>query len=72
VRNQSNGLIGDIEEGLNYVFGAPCQVQDTGAKILNIIVPVPVSSVTEALVKQLDILPRPAGIAIGTVTFPSS
>jgi hypothetical protein len=71
-RNQSDGLIDSLEAGLEAIFGSPCAIYDTGAMVLNINVPVNVSPVTEALVRQLDILPRPAGVKIGSITFPST
>lgn len=69
VRNQSNGTLPALEAGLLDIFGVNCKVTDNGTLSLAINVPAPVSPVDQALVSGLDILPRPAGVAIGSVTY---
>lgn len=68
-RNQSNGTLGAIEMALLDVFGSPCAVLDFGTMQLTINVSVPISPVDEALLTLLDILPRPAGVAIGAINY---
>jgi hypothetical protein len=69
VRNQSSGTRPAIEAALMDIFGVPCSVADNGTLSLAITIPVPVSPTDEALLTALDILPRPAGVAIGSITY---
>jgi hypothetical protein len=68
-RNQSNGTLSALEGALLFIFGAGCRVADSGTKSLAITVTSPISPVDQALITGLDILPRPAGVAIGSITF---
>ena len=68
-RNQSNGTLSAIENALQFVFNAPCAVTDNGTLSLVINVNVPVSPTDEALLTSLDILPRPAGVAIAGIVY---
>jgi beta-lactam-binding protein with PASTA domain len=69
IRNQSNGTTPEIEASLLDIFGAPCIIADAGTLSLAITVPVPITPEEEALVGPLDLLPRPAGVAIGSITY---
>lgn len=69
VRNQSNGTLSAIENALQYVFGVPCTVSDIGDMSLAIQVSAPITQTQEALLNTLDLLPRPAGVAIGSITY---
>jgi hypothetical protein len=69
VRNQSNGTLSDIEQGLLDIFGAACSVIDNGGLNIAIIVSVPITPVDQALLTALDILPRPAGVNITNITY---
>lgn len=71
VRNQSNGTLSDIEAGLEYIFGGLCSVADIGDLSLNITVSTPVTQTQQTLLRTLDLLPRPAGVAIGSITYVS-
>jgi hypothetical protein len=71
VRNQSNGTVAAIENALAYIFNAQAFVTDSGNYTLNITVLTPITPVDQALLTTLDLLPRPAGMAIGTITFNS-
>ena len=69
IRNQSDGTTPEIEASLADIFGAPCAITDAGTLSLAISVPVPITPEEEALVGPLDLLPRPAGVAIGSITY---
>lgn len=68
-RNQSNGTLPDLEQALAFIFGVGCSVADAGNLQLFITVSQPVSPVDQALISSLDILPRPAGIPITSITY---
>lgn len=68
-RNQSNGTLSAIENSLQFIFGSGCKVIDNGTLSLAITVSSPISPVDQALLSALDILPRPAGVAISSITF---
>jgi hypothetical protein len=71
VRNQFNGTLPELEQALFDIFDCPCTVTDTGDKSISITVSEPQSLVVQALVANYDILPRPAGVKIGSITYPS-
>lgn len=68
-RNQSDGTLTALEGALAFIFGAGCKVVDNGTKSLAVTVSSPISPVDQSLITGLDILPRPAGIAIGSIVF---
>lgn len=68
-RNQSNGTLSAIEKALNFIFGVGCKVADNGTLSLAITVSQPISPVNQSLISGLDILPRPSGVAISSVTY---
>ncbi len=72
VRNQSSGTFAAMEAALLDIFGVPCQVIDNGNLTISLIVGSPVSAVDQALINQLDILPRPAGVRITGITYLSN
>lgn len=69
VKNQWNGTISGIEQALQYIVGAACSIADTGNLTLTINVPVPITPLEEALLESLDLIPRPAGVRIDSITF---
>jgi hypothetical protein len=69
VRNQSNGTLSAIENALQYIFGVPCSVADIGTMSLALQISAPITATERALLSTLDILPRPAGVAIGSITY---
>lgn len=69
IRNQSDGTEPEIAASLLDIFGVPCQVADLGTLSLAITVPVPITPEEQALVGPLDLLPRPAGVRIGSITY---
>ena len=69
VRNQSHGTLADIENALEFIFGSPAQVADAGTNSLAVTVVNPITPTDQSLLRTLDILPRPAGVAIGSITY---
>lgn len=68
-RNQSVGTLQALEQALLFIFGVGCSVADVGNLKLSITVSQPVSPLDQALISSLDILPRPAGIPITSITY---
>jgi hypothetical protein len=68
-RNQSNGTLSALEGALFFIFGVGCAVADFGTLSLAITVSEPIPPVDQALISGLDILPRPAGVAIGSIVY---
>lgn len=68
-RNQSVGNLPALEQALQFIFGVGCSVADGGNLSLAITVSQPVSPIDQALISSLDILPRPAGIPITSITY---
>lgn len=68
-KNQSNGTLGAIENALQFIFGAPCSVADNGTLNLALSINASVAPIDQALLQSLDILPRPAGVIIGSITY---
>jgi hypothetical protein len=63
VRNQSNGSLAALENALFYIFGVPANLT------LQITVGAPITPVQRALLTSLDILPRPSGVGITSITY---
>jgi hypothetical protein len=72
VRNQSNGTLSAIENALQFIFGVPSYVVDMGTLSLALTVASQVTPTDEALLLGLDLLPRPAGVEIGSIVFQSA
>lgn len=69
VRNQYDGTTEEIEAALTYIFGAPAHVRDEGTLSIDIVVNAPISLIGQSLLTNFDLLPRPAGVAIGQVIY---
>jgi hypothetical protein len=69
VKNQWDGTISGIEQALFFILGVNCIITDTGTLSFAIKVPLPITPLEEALLDSLDLLPRPAGVAIGSIIF---
>ena len=67
VRNQWDGTTAGIEAALQYVFNAPCTVVDNGTLNLTINIGAEITAVEKTLLSTFDLLPRPAGVQIGTI-----
>jgi hypothetical protein len=69
VRNQSPGTLSALEEALIYIFGTPASVADNGTMDLALTVAAPITQTDQTLLNTLDLLPRPAGVRIGSITY---
>jgi hypothetical protein len=69
VRNQYDGTTEEIVSALQYIFGAPAHVTDEGNMSLTITINAPISFIDQSLLTTLDILPRPAGVGIGSIVY---
>jgi hypothetical protein len=69
VKNQWNGTVSGIENALQFITGVACSVTDTGNLSLSINVPLPITPLEQALLESLDLIPRPAGVKISSITF---
>lgn len=69
IKNHAIGTNNDIIEGLNFIFsGALSAIEDIGGMKINIGVGRPVSLIEKILIRQIDLLPRPSGVGIGSIT----
>lgn len=66
VRNHSKGQTADIVKALNFMFNAPAVINDPGTMAIDVYIGRNITLVEQAIVTQLDILPRPAGVRINT------
>ena len=63
------GLVAQLEQALFFIFGVPCQVFDYGTYSITVSIPASAATAVDlALITSLDILPRPAGVAIIVTT----
>lgn len=70
VRNHSVGTGDDILRGMQYIFqGAYNVIEDVGGMRIKLGVGRPLTDVEQLLIKNLDLLPRPAGVRITVVVF---
>lgn len=68
VKNQSRGTYSDVLQALAFLFNIGCSITDNGDMTFNIYIGRPLSTTENSLITNLDILPRPAGVRIGSVT----
>jgi hypothetical protein len=65
VKNHSTGTADDILEGMAYIFqGATNVIEDVGGMRIKIGIGRALTAVEKILIKQLDLLPRPAGVQL--------
>lgn len=69
VKNQWDGTISGMEQALFFIVGVECSINDAGNLTLQINVPLPITPLEEALLESLDLIPRPAGVRITSITF---
>jgi len=70
VKNQGDGSAADIENALSYIFNVPCTIVDNGTLNVTVNIGEPLTGTNEALLNGLDLLPRPAGVAL-TIVYAS-
>jgi hypothetical protein len=66
IKNHARGTNEDIIKGLTYLFGADngTMVEDLGGMTISLVFPRQLTTVEIAILDELDILPRPAGVQI--------
>jgi hypothetical protein len=69
VRNQYRGTTEELEDALEFIFGVPVSVRDTGTMTIDLVINGPLSVVAQSLITNFDILPRPAGVSIGQIIY---
>lgn len=69
VRNHAKGKTDDLVRAISFMFSAPCVIEDTGQMSIGVFIGRPLTLVEQAIVTQLDILPRPAGVRIGRLGY---
>lgn len=68
IKNHAIGTNNDVIEGLNFIFsGTLSVVEDNGGMKVDIGIGRPITYTEKILVRQLDILPRPAGVKLDIV-----
>lgn len=68
VRNQSTGTAAALEDAMQYIFGVPGAITDTGTLSISLTIGRNISATERALLTTFDILPRPAGVAISSIS----
>lgn len=69
VRNNAQGTTAEIIQALNFLFSAPAVIDDPGTMKIGVAIGRPVTVVERAILTELDILPRPAGVGIEWVIY---
>lgn len=69
VRNTYDGTLGQMETALAFVFGGAVSVLDGGALTLNLVVAAKQDTTIQALISNNDVLPRPAGVRFGIISY---
>ncbi len=69
ISNQFNGTAAELVLAIDDVFQATASIQDAGNLAINLTVSTPVSPLYQALITQFDLLPRTAGVPIGSINY---
>lgn len=69
VRNNAQGTTAELVAALDFLFTAPCIVDDPGTMAIGVSIGRPLTLVEQAIVAGLDILPRPAGVRIAWIIY---
>jgi hypothetical protein len=69
IRNHYDGTTEEIVNALKLIFNAPAHVEDNGTMNLTIVINAPISAIGQSLLTNFDLLPRPAGVAIGQIVY---
>lgn len=68
-RNMAQGTTADIVGVLNFIFGHFSYVEDYGNMSIGIAIGSALTRVEQAMIRDLDLLPRPAGILIAWLLY---
>jgi hypothetical protein len=69
VRNHAKGKTSDIVQAINFMFQTVSVIDDPGTMAIGVYIGRPLTLVERAIILNLDILPRPAGVRIDTKGF---
>lgn len=69
LRNHYSGTTDEIVNALQLIFDAPAHVVDEGIQSLIVVINAPISPIGQSLLTNFDLLPRPAGVAIGQIVY---
>ncbi len=69
VRNQSRNSSADFYAAIQYLFGVPSVLQDLGDMALDVSIGKILTETEKAIIRNLDILPRPAGVRIRSLAY---
>lgn len=69
LRNHYQGTTEEIVEALHLIFNAPAHVDDQGTMSISVVINAPISPIGQSLLTNFDLLPRPAGVAIGQIVY---
>ena len=69
VRNQSRNSSADFYAAIQYLFGVPSVLQDLGDMAIDVSIGKILTETEKAIIKNLDILPRPAGVRIRSLAY---
>ena len=69
IRNHYDGTTEEIESALQFIFNAPGSVRDNGTMSIDLVIGAPLSPVEQSLLTNFDLLPRPAGVKIGSIIY---
>jgi hypothetical protein len=69
LRNHYKGTTKEITDALNFIFNAPAHIVDEGIQSIVVVINAPISPIGQSLLTNLDLLPRPAGVAIGQIVY---
>jgi hypothetical protein len=70
VRNHAKGLTADFVRAISFMFQTTCVIDDTaGNMTIGVYIGRPITLVERAIILNLDILPRPAGVRIATFAY---
>lgn len=64
VKNQAKGTSADLARSIGFIFNTSASIVDNGDMTISITLGRPITTTERALVDNLDILPRPAGVDI--------
>lgn len=69
VKNHSDGTLDSVLEGLHYLFNTDASVvNDVGGMVFNVAIGRKLTHTEQSIIKNLSILPRPAGVRIGQLS----
>jgi hypothetical protein len=69
IRNQYGGTTAELVTALQTIFNASAHIDDDGTMGLRLVINSPLSTVSQSLITNFDILPRPAGVGFREIIY---